>query len=801
MKKILTDADIIIHLAGITDVAYTKTESNPDLDIEINKVAVEGSRNIIELSPENSKIIFPSTHVVYEGFETTTFNILESEPVRPILTYSKGKAQTEEDLKNSDKNYVILRLGSCYGLGEDTMRINIMPNLFSKISSQNGELKLFSGGIQYKSLICVDDVARCIKFMAENTKINRETFNCVHEIKTVKDVAEICRKYNPSINLKETLDEIPNLGYTLSNKKLLDTGFEFLYNIDQGIKNMMEHWSKKDLPIEFEYKYRGSKDFIDHRGKISNYELTEPINLIGYIESKVGTTRANHYHPIQEQKVLLIKGQYISVCKDLTENEAQISTLIVNEGDMIVTKPNVAHTMVFTQDSILLNLVRGEREHENYGVTHTIPYILVNEDFRKLLVDTYKTKCRVCGNKNLQTYISLGLSPLANNLLDKADDKNESYPLEVNYCSECHNSQLSCVVPPEKMFDNYLYVSSTAESFRTHFADAAKYYVDRFKLTNKSLVIDIGSNDGIALKPLNELGINTIGVEPAKNIAELANSNGINTIHSYFNYQLTKDIYLKYGEADLITASNVFAHSDKVEEITNAAFDLLKDDGVFIIEVQYLLDTIKDLTFDNIYHEHVNYWCVTSLVNFFKKLNLTVIDVEHISTHGGSIRVFIKKHTSEISDNVKKFMDSEEKFGLLNYDTYINFGKDVQNIKHNVNNNFDTLKLNYKTICGYGSPAKATTALNFFGIDSGEIDYIIEDNSLKQNKFMPGVNIPIYSKTILESKSPDLVIILAWNFFDDIVKNNKNLFNTNTDFISIKDLEKKDFKIKEKIHT
>jgi hypothetical protein len=145
-----------------------------------------------------------------------------------------------------------------------------------------------------------------------------------------------------SINLKETLDEIPNLGYTLSNKKLLDTGFEFLYNIDQGIKNMMEHWSKKDLPIEFEYKYRGSKDFIDHRGKISNYELTEPINLIGYIESKAGTTRANHYHPIQEQKVLLIKGQYISVCKDLTENEAQISTLIVNEGDMIVTKPNVA---------------------------------------------------------------------------------------------------------------------------------------------------------------------------------------------------------------------------------------------------------------------------------------------------------------------------------------------------------------------------------------------------------------------------------------------------------------------------
>jgi quercetin dioxygenase-like cupin family protein len=276
---------------------------------------------------------------------------------------------------------------------------------------------------------------------------------------TVKEVANLCKELNPKLTIVETKDEIPNLGYTISNKKLLSTGFEFLYGIKQCVKEMIDNWSVKNINPELEYLDKGGKEYVDSRGKILNYELTEPINMIGYIESKKGTVRANHYHPIQEQKCLLVKGQYISVIKDLSVENAPIETRLVNEGDIAIIKPNVAHAMIFTEDSVFLNLVRGEREHENYGVTHTIPYILVDEATRDRLLLSYKTSCRSCGNKHLDRVISLGNSPLANNLKNSVNENTEVYPLEVNYCSKCQNCQLSVVVPPEKMFDNYLLIN------------------------------------------------------------------------------------------------------------------------------------------------------------------------------------------------------------------------------------------------------------------------------------------------------------------------------------------------------
>jgi nucleoside-diphosphate-sugar epimerase/dTDP-4-dehydrorhamnose 3,5-epimerase-like enzyme len=399
MKDIVSDADIVIHLAGITDVAYTKTESNPEKDEQIKKNAIDGTQNILSSINDNCKLIFPSTHVVYEGFSDTRFDIQEDEETVPVLTYSKCKDINEKDIKKSNKKYIILRLGSAYGFSTDTMRIGIMPNLFSKMASQDQNIKLYSGGIQYKSLVNVIDIARCFKFMAESS-VENETFHLTNENMTVKQVAEICKKYNPKIELIDTNDEVPNLGYTLSNKKLLSTGFSFLHDIDTSIKEMIYNWSKKDVPSDrWHWKYsnlsnlefilKGNKEYIDERGKISNYELPEPINLIGYIESKSGTVRANHYHPIQQQKCLLIKGKYVSVIKDLADPDAKIEIRIIEPGDIAVIQPNVAHAMVFLEDSIFLNLVRGEREHENYGVTHTIPYKLVDDDFKLELVNKY----------------------------------------------------------------------------------------------------------------------------------------------------------------------------------------------------------------------------------------------------------------------------------------------------------------------------------------------------------------------------------------------------------------------------
>jgi len=784
ISKIVEDADVVHHLAGITDVAYVHNDVDIERDKKIRQVAIEGTNNVINSISENCKLIFPSTHVVFEGLKNLKKDINENEKTCPILAYASSKVINEEDIKKKVKNYIILRLASVYGYSSDSLRVSIMPNLFSKITSQNGEIKLHAGGKQLKSLVPLLDVARCFKFMEENN-IKNETFHLSKESLTVKEVALICKKINPKVNIIETKDEIPNPGYSISNKKLLNAGFKFLYGLEESIKEMIEKWSQNNQNIELEYIKRGEKEFIDSRGKISNYELSEPINLIGYIESKKGSVRANHYHPIQEQKCLLIKGQYISVYQDLLEKDAPKITHVINAGDLIVTRPNVAHTMVFTQDSIFLNLVRGEREHENYGITHTVSNKIVLDEDRDSLLKNYKLNCRCCDGINLKRVISLGYQPLANNLLDSINQKTELFPLEVNYCQECYNCQLSYTVESEKLFSHYLYLSSTGSSFVKHFEEAAKSYIKEFNLNKESSqIIDVGSNDGIALKPFKDLGFkNILGIEPAKNLVEVANNSGIKTIQGFLNQDLIRKINNK---ADIVLASNVFAHVDDIKSMSDCFFTLLKKDGVLIIEVQYLLNTLLDCTFDNIYHEHVNYWSVLSINNFFNKQDAKLFKVEKINTHGGSIRVFVTKDQSrKIDQSVKNFIDEEIKLGLNKLKIYEDFSIKVHKIKNNVKKNLNELKNNNKTIVGYGSPAKATTALNFYNI-SKEIDFIIEDNSLKQEKFLPGVNIPIKNKNYLKNK-PDYLLVLAWNFFEDIKKNNKDL---GKNIISIKDLEK-----------
>ncbi len=653
IKEIIKDSNIVHHLAGVTDVAYVKKDSNLEKDSKIIETSIDGTDNIVANMPKRSKIIFPSSHVIFEGLEETKRDISENEIPKTFLAYSSSKVKNEKQIIKSGLNYAILRLGSVYGFSTDTMRINIMPNLFSKIASQNGTIKLFGGGKQLKSIVPLIDAARCFKFMEENDKIKKEIFNLSKESVTVKEVAELCKKNNPNVKLEVTKDEVPNLGYTLSNKKLLKTGFKFLYNLDFSIKEMIQNWISNENIENLEFIRAGEKEFIDERGKISNYELPESINLVGYIESKKNTIRANHFHPVQEQKVLSVKGQFISIYKDLLNTNSNKITHVANEGDLIITKPNVAHAMVFTKDSIILNLVRGEREHKNYGITHTMKYVLVNEDEKKFLINNYKFECRCCGNNKLKRIISLGYQPLANNLLNNKNQNCEMYPLEMNYCSNCHNCQLSVIVDPKKMFSNYMYVSSTTKTSREHFINAAKKYIKEFKLKpKKSYIIDVGSNDGIALKPFKDLNFKKIlGVEPAKNLAKLANRNKIKTFNGFLEKKSLKKIK---KNANIILASNVFAHSDKLKEMAQCMFELLHKNGVIIIEIQYLLNTLKDLTFDNIYHEHYNYWSLTSLINFFNQFDATIFKAEKINTHGGSLRIFIKKgKKNKIEKNVK----------------------------------------------------------------------------------------------------------------------------------------------------
>ena len=335
------------------------------------------------------------------------------------------------------------------------------------------------------------------------------------------------------------------------------------------------------------------------------------------------------------------------------------------------------------------------------------------------------------------------------------------------------------------MFSNYLYLSSTTKTFRKHFVDATKKYIKEFKLSaKKSYIVDIGSNDGVALKPFKDLKFkNILGIEPAKNLAKIANKKKINTYNGFFDDKTLKKIK---KNADIILASNVFAHSDKLKLMTECMLKLLKKNGTIIIEVQYLVNTLKDLTFDNIYHEHYNYWSLTSLVNFFNNFSAKIYKAEKIDTHGGSIRIYVKKNVKiKIDKSIKKLLRDEEKFGIKKYKTYQNFAKNVYKIRDNVRRNVSKLANNHNDIVCYGSPAKATTALNFFGI-SNEIKSIIEDNKLKQGKFLPGMKIPIISKEKIKEK-PNTILVLAWNFFDEIKEKNKNLAHN---FLNIKDLEK-----------
>lgn len=786
LKKYLHNADLIYHLAGVTDVPTLITDKQSNKINQIKRVGVVGTKNIIKYSSKNSKIVFPSTHVIFEGLSNTKKEISEKETPLPILDYAKGKYQSEIDLATSGKNFVILRLGSVHGLSYDSMRLNIMPNLFSKQTALNLEINLHSGGKQIKSLVNVIDVARCMQFVGEDQSIKNEVFNCVSESMTVKDVSKICKELNKELKIYSSPVPTPNDGYSLSNKKIKSYGFEFLYPLESSIKEMFNAWKSKPIIIENEKIETGKDEFIDSRGIISNYYFEDNLNMIGYVESKKNTLRGNHFHPIQTQKCLLIQGSYISVTKDLSDPNSVVETKLIKKGDLSTIPPYVAHTMLFLEDSVFLNLVNGDREHLNFGITHTYKYELVDEKLLKTILKVYKPNCRVCNENKLNTFLSLGLSPLANNLIITKFEKFKFYPLELNLCENCFNVQLSVSVPKKEMFDSYLYLSSTTESFRNHFFEFAKKIKQELNLNKKSLVVDIGSNDGIFLKPLKNLGIKIVGIEPAKNIANNANNDGLFTLQEYFSAKTVSKIKQTKGKADLVTAFNVFAHNDNLNEMLTNVSSLLKDGGEFVFEVQYFLRTLLDLTFDNIYHEHVNYWTVSTLLKFFEKSDLTIYKIEEIETHGGSIRVYSRKNKKvKLDKSVPKYLKLEKVHKLDSLETYLNFSKKIKLVKTKVLEDLIRIKSENKAIIGYGAPAKATTLLNFFGISDKYFSYTIEDNILKNNKFIPGTFIQIKNINDIDPNYYDFVVVLAWNYFFEIKNKNKKIFK-NAKFILLK---------------
>lgn len=398
-----------------------------------------------------------------------------------------------------------------------------------------------------------------------------------------------------------------------------------------------------------------------------------------------------------------------------------------------------------------------------------------------------KQSCRVCESKKLKSVINLGSTPLANAFLSKEnlDSDEKYYPLEVNFCQNCSFLQLAHVVSSELLFSDYVYVSSTSQVFVKHFEDFAVNAAKKFDFKKDDLIVDIGSNDGILLKPFKKAGFKVLGIEPAKKIAEHAKKQGIETLPEFINVNLGKKISKKYGKAKMVTATNVFAHIDDLDEVMKSIKEFIDKDGVFMIEVAYLNDFIEKNYFDLVYHEHMSYWRVETFVRFFERQGMKAIDAQYVPVHGGSIRIFAadKKSKRAVNKSVNEFVKKERKLNLNKEKTFTDYSRNIEKNKILLLNLLHKTKSEGKKIVGYGAPAKGNTLLNYFGIGAEYLDCIVDDSSWKQGLFSPGKRIPVKSSAELRRNKADYLLILAWNFAPSIMEKNKEFKKKGGKFI------------------
>ena len=389
------------------------------------------------------------------------------------------------------------------------------------------------------------------------------------------------------------------------------------------------------------------------------------------------------------------------------------------------------------------------------------------------------TKCRICNSRNLIDVIDLISQPIPNGFLtrEQLKQKEEKYPLAVVFCTNCSLMQLKYLVNAKVMFDNYLYIPSASKTRINHFKNLADEVKKLTNFNEKSLIIDVGSNDGSLLIQFKNLGAKTLGIDPAENLVKVAALSGIETVNSYFDSKIATKVARKYGKAKAILATNVIAHINNLHEVMKGGEILLEDDGVFLMQFPYSLDLIEKNLFDTIYHEHLSYFSLKSLLVLAEKSELEIFNIEKSDLDGGSLKVYWKKKTDKKrkvnSSVINKILKEEEEFGLYDTKTYEKFRERVEKLKKDVVKKLKELKKKNKTIVGYGAAAKANVLLNYFGIDKKTIDYLVDSTPYKQGRFTPGSHIPIYSEDKIYETNPDYVIIFAWNFAKEIIDKNK----------------------------
>lgn len=387
----------------------------------------------------------------------------------------------------------------------------------------------------------------------------------------------------------------------------------------------------------------------------------------------------------------------------------------------------------------------------------------------------FRDKCRICNSSSLFKVLNLSPTPPGNDFLTEEElgRKEQIYPLDLYFCKNCSHVQLGHVVNPEILYQkNYTYVSATSNQFVNHLREYSASMIDKFKLKKNSLVVDIGSNDGTCLSFFQMREMRVLGVDPAQDISINANHSGIKTINDFFSHKLALEILEDYGPAKFITSHNACAHIDNLFDVIKGVECLLDDEGVFVLEVGYFVDVFQNTWFDTIYHEHLDFHTVAPFEKLFDRVGMNVFDVERVSPQGGSIRLMTQKKCGNFQrkSSVDELIVLENELGLNNIETFYEFEKKINKVKESLKKIIYSLKDRGKTIAGFGAPTKATTLMAHFDLDETVLDFIVDDNPLKQGLFSPITHIPILPTSALYDRKPDYVLILAWNFSESIMR-------------------------------
>jgi methylation protein EvaC len=387
---------------------------------------------------------------------------------------------------------------------------------------------------------------------------------------------------------------------------------------------------------------------------------------------------------------------------------------------------------------------------------------------------THRERCRLCDSRNLVRFLDFGDVPLAGAFL-RAEEISEErfYPLGIDFCEDCTLVQVSDVIPKEVLFKNYFYFSSAIRTLVEHFEAFAREMAERFALRQGSLVVELGCNDGVFLRPLQALGMRCVGIDPATNVVETIRDSGIAVVNDFFGAAVGEGVRAAHGAADAVVSSFSFAHIDDIADVMKGIKTLLKPDGIFVFEVYYLGIVLEELQYDMMYHEHMSYYSLASLEKFLERFGMEIFEVRRLPLRAGTIRYYarnIGRRKEPVSPSVAELREYERARGFDTVKTYLAYGDRVAKTRDDLMELLGRLRQEGRRIVGYGASGRATTIMAFCGIDGSHLDFVVDDAPAKHGLYTPGSHLPIKPWATAEETWPEYALLFAWSFADEVKK-------------------------------